>query len=228
VTDRRDGRVALLVRAHAGRAYPASDVCGSTPRDTGSADLRDARRRDRFRHEAIVPCLIGCCIALDELQQRRALASRAPLAHESGRVGTSDSYVPWATRRSGVRAAWAIALGGERPRGRATLAEIVRRAGHSWLRWRASKSAFTSWVPRALAEQERQVAEVRGRGATLLAAGAVIASLLAKPVFDGEHPHGFAEISATAIGLLGSAGILVFVWFCCCARTSSGSASRRG
>lgn len=63
----------------------------------------------------------------------------------------------------------------------------------------------------ALAEQERQVAEVRGRGATLLAAGAVIASLLAKPVFDGEHPHGFAEISGTAIGLLGSAGILVFV-----------------
>jgi hypothetical protein len=63
----------------------------------------------------------------------------------------------------------------------------------------------------ALAEQERQVADVRGRGATLLAAGAVIASLLAKPVFDGEHPHGFAEIAATAIGLLGSAGILVFV-----------------
>ncbi len=35
----------------------------------------------------------------------------------------------------------------------------------------------------ALGEQERQVAEVRGRGATLLAAGAVIASLLATPVF---------------------------------------------
>jgi hypothetical protein len=44
----------------------------------------------------------------------------------------------------------------------------------------------------ALAEQERQVAEVRGCGATLLAAGAVIASLLAKPVFDGDHPLGFA------------------------------------
>jgi len=55
------------------------------------------------------------------------------------------------------------------------------------------------------------VAEVRGRGATLLAAGAVIASLLAKPVFDGEHPHGFAEIAATGVGLLGSTGILVFV-----------------
>jgi hypothetical protein len=63
----------------------------------------------------------------------------------------------------------------------------------------------------ALAEQERQVAEVRGRGATLLAAGAVIASLLAKPVFDGDHPHGFVEIVATAIGLLGCTGILLFV-----------------
>jgi hypothetical protein len=63
----------------------------------------------------------------------------------------------------------------------------------------------------ALAEQERQVAEVRARGATLLAAGAVIASLLAKPVFDGPHPHGFAEIAATVVGLLGSGGVLVFV-----------------
>jgi hypothetical protein len=63
----------------------------------------------------------------------------------------------------------------------------------------------------ALAEQERQVAEVRGRGATLLAAGAVIASLLANPVFDGGHPDGVAEIAATAVGLIGSAGVLVFV-----------------
>lgn len=63
----------------------------------------------------------------------------------------------------------------------------------------------------ALAEQERQVAEVRGRGATLLAASAVIASLLATPVFHGDHPHGFAEVTAMAIGLLGSAGVLVFV-----------------
>jgi hypothetical protein len=34
----------------------------------------------------------------------------------------------------------------------------------------------------ALAEQERQVAEVRTRGSALLAAGAVIASLLVKPL----------------------------------------------
>lgn len=33
----------------------------------------------------------------------------------------------------------------------------------------------------ALAEQERQVSELRGRGTGLLAAGAVVASLLAKP-----------------------------------------------
>jgi hypothetical protein len=63
----------------------------------------------------------------------------------------------------------------------------------------------------ALAEQERQVAEVRGRGATLLAAGAVIASLLANPVFEGDHPDGIAELTTTGIGLLGSAGVLVFV-----------------
>jgi hypothetical protein len=63
----------------------------------------------------------------------------------------------------------------------------------------------------ALGEQERQVAEVRGRGAALLAAGAVIASLLAKPVFDGGHPDGLVEVTSTGVGLLGSAGVLVFV-----------------
>jgi hypothetical protein len=63
----------------------------------------------------------------------------------------------------------------------------------------------------ALAEQERQVAEVRGRGSTLLAAGAVIASLLAKPVFHGGHPSGLAETFATVVGLIGAGGLLVFV-----------------
>jgi hypothetical protein len=63
----------------------------------------------------------------------------------------------------------------------------------------------------ALREQERQAAEVRGRGAALLAAGAVIASLLAGPVFSDEHPYGVAEIAATGIGLVGSAGVLVMV-----------------
>jgi hypothetical protein len=63
----------------------------------------------------------------------------------------------------------------------------------------------------ALAEQERQVAEVRSRGSTLLAAGAVIASLLAKPVFHGGHPSGAAETYATIVGLIGAGGLLVFV-----------------
>lgn len=63
----------------------------------------------------------------------------------------------------------------------------------------------------ALADQERQVAEVRGRGSTLLAAGALIASLLAKPVFHDGHPSGLGEIAATAVGLLGTGGVLLFV-----------------
>lgn len=63
----------------------------------------------------------------------------------------------------------------------------------------------------ALAEQERQVAEVRSRGSTLLAAGAVIASLLAKPVFHGGHPDGVLETFATVVGLLGAGGLLLVV-----------------
>jgi len=63
----------------------------------------------------------------------------------------------------------------------------------------------------ALADQERQVSEIRGRGSTLLAAAAVIASLLVKPVFHAGHPRGLADIAATAVGLLGSGGVLVFV-----------------
>lgn len=62
----------------------------------------------------------------------------------------------------------------------------------------------------ALAEQERQVAELRARGATLLAAAAVIASLLAKPVSQGDHPEGIAEVAAATVGLLGAGGVLVF------------------
>ena len=46
--------------------------------------------------------------------------------------------------------------------------------------------------------------------ATLLAAGAVIASLLAKPVFHAGHPHGFWQVAGTVVGLLGCAGVLLF------------------
>jgi hypothetical protein len=63
----------------------------------------------------------------------------------------------------------------------------------------------------ALAEQERQVVETRGRGTAIIAAAAVIASLLAKPVFHGGHPHGFVEVAAAVAGLLGCAGVLLFV-----------------
>lgn len=60
----------------------------------------------------------------------------------------------------------------------------------------------------ALAEQERQVAELRTRGATLLAAGAVIASLLAGPIFDGPHPRGTGEVIAAAVGMMGAGALL--------------------
>lgn len=63
----------------------------------------------------------------------------------------------------------------------------------------------------ALAEQERQVAEVRSRGATLIAAGAVIASLLAKATFQGDHPAGAAELVAALAGITGASGVLLFV-----------------
>lgn len=63
----------------------------------------------------------------------------------------------------------------------------------------------------ALAEQERQVAEIRSRGSALLAGGAVIASLLAKPTFQGPHPDGALEVAMTGLGLLGAAAVLVFV-----------------
>jgi hypothetical protein len=63
----------------------------------------------------------------------------------------------------------------------------------------------------ALAEQERQVAEMRSRGSTLLAAGAVIASLLARPVFHDGHPHGVGEIVLTVAGMSGAAVLLLFV-----------------
>lgn len=49
------------------------------------------------------------------------------------------------------------------------------------------------------------------RGSTLLAAGTLIASLLAKPVFHDGHPTGAGQIVATIVGLCGAAGVLLFV-----------------
>jgi hypothetical protein len=62
----------------------------------------------------------------------------------------------------------------------------------------------------ALAQQERQVANAKGRASLLLATGAVVPSLLAKAVFHGNHPVGVAEVTATTLGLVGAGGVLVF------------------
>lgn len=62
-----------------------------------------------------------------------------------------------------------------------------------------------------LAEQERQVSEVRGRGPALLAVGAVIASLLARPAFGGAHPDDWQETVCVITGLVGCAVLLLAV-----------------
>lgn len=80
-----------------------------------------------------------------------------------------------------------------------------------WPLWASFEERIYQLGSEALAEQEHQVAEVRSRGSTLLAAGAVIASLLANPVFHGGHPSSVAETLATVVGLLGAGSLLVFV-----------------
>jgi len=44
----------------------------------------------------------------------------------------------------------------------------------------------------------------------LLAAGAVVPSLLTKAVFSGPHPRGVLEVGATLAGFAGAAGVLIF------------------
>lgn len=90
------------------------------------------------------------------------------------------------------------------------------RASHP--RPRACSAVVTTFEERiyelglaALTDQERQVAEVRGRASTLLAAGALIASLLAKPVFHDGHPSGAGQVLTTTFGLVGTGGVLLFV-----------------
>jgi hypothetical protein len=60
----------------------------------------------------------------------------------------------------------------------------------------------------ALAEQERRVADLRSRGATLLAAGGVVGSLLGKEVFAGSRPDGFCCWLLAGIGLAGAVGLV--------------------
>jgi hypothetical protein len=61
----------------------------------------------------------------------------------------------------------------------------------------------------ALAEQERQVSEVRGRASAILAAAAVVPSLLAHAVFHDNHPHGVVEVFGAYRGIAGAIGVLV-------------------
>ncbi|HYV15609.1 MAG TPA: hypothetical protein VE972_06285 [Conexibacter sp.] len=58
---------------------------------------------------------------------------------------------------------------------------------------------------RALAEQERQVAELRGRLTPILASGGLGATLLTPLAFRGGHPAGILEVAFVAVGLLGIA-----------------------
>jgi hypothetical protein len=63
----------------------------------------------------------------------------------------------------------------------------------------------------ALAEQERQVADIRTRAATVLAAAGVIGGLLGKEAFAGTHPNNGWDWLALGIGLAASAGVLVSI-----------------
>jgi hypothetical protein len=56
---------------------------------------------------------------------------------------------------------------------------------------------------RALDEQERQVVELRGRLAPLLAAGGIVATLLSRPALHHSHDAGALHSVLVAAGLLG-------------------------
>jgi hypothetical protein len=62
---------------------------------------------------------------------------------------------------------------------------------------------------RALDEQNRQVDDLRGRLAPVLAAGGVGLTLLTRPAFGGDHPSGAIEFAAAIVGLLGAVTIVL-------------------
>ncbi len=64
---------------------------------------------------------------------------------------------------------------------------------------------------RSLDEQERQVGELRGRLAPVVAAGGLGSTLLARSVFARSHPEGVWEVSATIVGLAGAAVLVLAV-----------------
>jgi hypothetical protein len=63
----------------------------------------------------------------------------------------------------------------------------------------------------ALAEQEREVGELRSRGATMLAAGGVVAGLLGKEAFTGSRPDGLWPWVFTGTALTAAAALIVCV-----------------
>lgn len=63
----------------------------------------------------------------------------------------------------------------------------------------------------AVAQQERQVSEMRTRATALLAGGLVAAGLLADAVFHGGHPDGTGEWVATIAGFSGAGVLLIAV-----------------
>jgi len=62
-----------------------------------------------------------------------------------------------------------------------------------------------------LDEQRAVVDEIRSRAAPVAAAAAVIATLLSKPTFEGDHPSGAWEWAATALALFG-VGLIVLAF----------------
>jgi hypothetical protein len=68
---------------------------------------------------------------------------------------------------------------------------------------------FYDLAARALAAQESEVASLRTRAGTLVAGAAVVATLLAKPIFSRSHPDGVVEWCTAALGFAGMAALLV-------------------
>jgi hypothetical protein len=68
---------------------------------------------------------------------------------------------------------------------------------------------FYDLAVRAIEEQEREVHGLRTRTGTIVAAGAVAATLLAREVFAGSHPDGWVAWTLTAFGLIGLAVVLL-------------------
>jgi hypothetical protein len=62
---------------------------------------------------------------------------------------------------------------------------------------------------RALDEQEHHVGELRGRLAPVIAAGGIGLTLLTRPAFAGQHPHGAVEIIAVLVGMIGAVALIM-------------------